>query len=157
MSCLHPVLHSVFTKTQEEGALQSNVDLMLQCQQLRVVMSSSVHSRSFAHVVLMHCGLDSDLRPAADRPWLIRLSSYSGASQILLSTAVIYDTISWGGLDRQQPLPPACQGCGTKCCRYRQASHWKCAPSLPAYFHITSCLRKYWTRELGPPPGAVLH
>lgn len=144
---------------QERSATVKRVSDASAYQQLRVVKSSLVHSCSFAPVVLisLQCGLDCDLRPPLDRPWLIRPGSYSGASEILLSAAMIYDTISRGGLDCLRPLPPVCQGCGRKCCCYRQTGHWEHALALPAYFHITPYLRKYWTRDLGPPPRAALH
>lgn len=81
-------------------------------QQPWVVKSSLLHLYSFAPVVLI--SLQRDLRPLVDRTWLIRPSLYSGASEILLSAAMIYDTISRGGLDWLPSLPPVCQGCGRK-------------------------------------------
>lgn len=156
--CLHPALQNLWRMVEDRARVKCVFDASVY-QQLRVVKSSFGHSCSFVPVVLisLQCLLDCDLRPPLDRPWLIRLSSYSGASEILLSAAMIYDTISRGGLDWLRPLPLICQGCGRKCCCYHQTSHWEHALSLPAYFHITPYLRKYWTRDLGPPPRAVLH
>lgn len=48
--------------------------------------------------------MNSGLQPLIDQAPLVL---YLSASEILLSAAMIYDAISWGGLDWLQPLPPA--------------------------------------------------
>lgn len=98
-------------KSIKRAAVKRRSDASVQ-QQPWVVKSSLLHLYSFAPVVLI--SLQRDLRPLLDRPWLIRLSLYSAASEILLSAAMIYDTISRGGLDWLPSLPPVCQGCGRK-------------------------------------------